>query len=144
MKTLLAFLCAVVCLSSPVLFAQSESKPKTEKTKPAATIKNIDVEEFAKLRATGTNVVLDVRTREEWEQGHLPDAILIDFIEPDFEEKIAKLDPDKTYLVVCASGGRSARACKKMEALKFKELYNVKGGMNAWEKAGKPVVKGDK
>ena len=142
MKALHLLALSVLLACSPALFAQSEQKAKKESAERPVVIKHIDIEEFAKLRGNKTNVVLDVRTKEEWERGHLPGAILIDFIEPDFEEKVAKLDPSKTYLVVCASGGRSARACKKMEALKFKNLYNVKGGMNAWEKAGKPVKKG--
>ena len=86
-------------------------------------------------------MVLDVRTKKEYREGHIPGSVMIDFTEDDFEQQVAKLDKDKTYLVHCASGGRSARACKKMEQLGFKKLYNLEGGMGAWEKAGKPVQK---
>lgn len=103
--------------------------------------KNVNAEQFDKLRADKNNVVLDVRTPEEFSEGHIPGAINIDFNGDDFDDKIAKLDKNKTYLVHCAVGGRSARACTKLGKLDFKNVYNLQGGMGAWEKAGKPVEK---
>ena len=47
----------------------------------------------------------------------------------------------KTYLVHCASGGRSVRACEKLSRLDFPKLYNLPGGFKAWVKAGQPVEK---
>ena len=112
---------------------------KDEK-KPAAAkkelFKNLSVAEFDKLRANKKNVVLDVRTPQEFEAGHIPGAINIDVNAPDFQEKISKLDKNKTYLVHCAAGGRSARACDKMSHLDFPKLYNLAGGFRAWERAG--------
>lgn len=103
--------------------------------------KNVNADQFDKLRADKKNVVLDVRTPEEFAEGHIPGAINIDFNADDFDQKISKLDKDKTYLVHCAAGGRSARACGKLGKMDFKSLYNLEGGMGAWEKAGKPVEK---
>jgi len=102
----------------------------------AADYKNLNVDQFEKMRATKTNVVLDVRTQKEYDAGHMPGAMLVDFNSPDFEKKIASLDKDKTYLVHCAAGGRSAKASAKMGALNFKSVYNLEGGYRAWEKAG--------
>jgi rhodanese-related sulfurtransferase len=102
----------------------------------SADYKNLNVDQFEKMRANKTNVVLDVRTKKEYDAGHIPGAVLIDFNSPDFEKKIATLDKDKTYLVHCAAGGRSAKASDKMSALKFKSVYNLEGGYRAWEKAG--------
>ena len=102
----------------------------------AADYKNLNVEQFEKMRAQSTNVVLDVRTQKEFEAGHIPGAVLIDFNSPDFQKKIAALDKDKTYLVHCAAGGRSAKASARMSALNFKSVYNLEGGCRAWEKAG--------
>ena len=59
----------------------------------------------------------------------------------DFEAKAAALDKGKTYLVHCASGIRSVRACEKLEKLDFPSLYNLPGGFKAWVKAGEPVEK---
>lgn len=102
----------------------------------AADFKNIDVDQFEKMRAGKTNVVLDVRTKQEYDAGHIPGAVLIDWNSPDFEKKVAALDKEKTYLVHCASGGRSAKASAKLGGLNFKNIYNLEGGYRAWEKAG--------
>ena len=86
-------------------------------------------------------VILDVRTPEEHKIAHLKDAVLIDYKAKDFDEKIKALDKSKTYFVYCASGYRSSSACKKLQALDFPRLFNLKGGITAWQKAGKPVQK---
>jgi phage shock protein E len=102
----------------------------------AADYTNLNVDQFEKMRAAKINIVLDVRTKKEYNAGHIPGAVLIDFNSPDFDKKIAALDKDKTYLVHCAVGGRSAKASAKLIALKFKNVYHLPGGFRAWEKAG--------
>ncbi len=115
--------------------------PKSVAAEKRAAVKRVDVEEFDKLRADKKNVVLDVRTQKEFKEGHIPGAVNIDVRAADFAEKMAALDKNKTYLVHCAAGGRSANACKKMEGAGFKELYDLAPGFKGWEKAGKPVEK---
>jgi len=120
--------------------AKNEKKPAAEK-KEAKPFKNVDVAGFEKLRADRKNVVLDVRTREEYAAGHIAGAVNIDVNAPDFEEKVSKLDKNHTYLVHCAAGARSAKACGKMSKLDFPKLYNLEGGFRAWEKAGNKADK---
>ena len=115
--------------------------PHAKPTAEAKGFKNVGVTEFDKLREDKKNRLLDVRTSEEFAAGHIPGAINIDINAPDFEKKVGALDKDKTYLVNCAAGGRSAKACGKMAQLKFPSLYNLQGGFKAWEKAGKPIEK---
>ena len=105
-----------------------------------ASVKNIDAAEAYRL-ATSTEViiVLDVRTPEEFTAGHIAGAKNINFYNADFNKKIGSLDKDKSYLVHCAVGGRSAKVRRLMKDLKFKMIYHLEGGMKAWEKAGKPV-----
>ena len=92
------------------------------------------------MRLHNTNaVVLDVRTPEEYAKGHLPGSVLLDFKAPDFKEKVTKLDRNRTYLVHCAVGGRSAQACDQMNQAGFIKVLNLEGGIKAWEAAGKPV-----
>ena len=98
--------------------------------------KNVNVQEFEKLRGDNKNVILDVRTPKEYAAGHMHGAVNIDFNAADFDKKIAALDAKKTYLVHCAAGVRSAKACDKLSKLRFPNLYNLEGGMRAWEKAG--------
>jgi rhodanese-related sulfurtransferase len=102
--------------------------------KPA--FRNVDVAEFEKLRANTNAVVLDVRTRKEFDGGHVPGAVLLDVNAPGFEAAAAKLDPKKLYLVHCAAGIRSMKACNIMRTLDFTNLVNLKGGYRAWEAAG--------
>jgi phage shock protein E len=106
-----------------------------------AKFKNIGVEQFDKLRQQTNAVVLDVRTPKEFTAGHIPGATNIDWNGADFAKRAATLDKSKTYLVHCAVGGRSAKASEQMSALQFTNVYNLEGGMKAWEKAGKPVTK---
>ena|SRR5829696_7063315 len=103
--------------------------------------KNIGVVEFDKLRQQTNSVVLDVRTPKEFTAGHIPGAVNIDWNGAEFQKKVSTLDKSKTYLVQCAVGGRSAKAADKMMTLQFTNVYNLEGGIKAWEKAGKPLEK---
>lgn len=134
--------CLIVLLSAVMaVTSYSADKYKQPEPKSATKVKNVGVEEFDKLRLAGTNVVLDVRTPEEFKEGHIPGAVNIDINAADFDKKISALNKDKTYLVHCAAGGRSARACKKLDTMGFKQMYNLTPGFNGWEKAHKPVEK---
>lgn len=77
--------------------------------------------------------VLDVRTPEEIQEGHLPNSIAYDFKAPGFEAKLATLPRDKAYLVYCRSGGRSAKTVEIMKNLGFREVYEMKGGVLAYK-----------
>jgi rhodanese-related sulfurtransferase len=116
--------------SSPPLLAVQQKDVAEKK------VRNVGVAEFEKLRADKKNVVLDVRTSNEFAAGHIPGAINLDVNSADFEQKVTGLDKSKSYLVHCAAGVRSARACDKMSKLDFSRLYNLEGGFKAWEKAG--------
>ncbi len=104
-------------------------------------VKNASVAELDKLRAEKNAEVLDVRTEKEFKDGHIPGAVNLDVNAPDFAKKVAALDKDKTYLVHCASGRRSLKACGVMKEAAFKNLVNLEDGFSAWSKAGKPVEK---
>jgi len=147
MKTrLFELLLLAGCLAAGPLPGAEEPKAPVQ-GKPAAQakgFKDVGVEEFEKLRADKQNRVLDVRTAREFATGHMPGAINLDVNAPDFEQKVSALDKNQTYLVHCAAGVRSAKACGKMSQLHFPNLYNLEGGFRAWEKAGKPVEKENK
>jgi len=140
MKKLFLILVTLAAMGASQIYA---ADPHSEK--PVASseqkFKNVGPAQFDQLRQKGTNVVLDVRTEREYKLGHIPGSVLIDFNSPDFETQLKKLDKSKTYLVHCASGGRSAQACTKMESLNFTNVYNLEGGIRAWKKEGKPVEK---
>ena len=94
------------------------------------------------LAATPTAQVLDVRTKEEFAEGHLAKAILIPWTDKDFAVRAAKeLDPRKPVLVYCRGGGRSAEAAAALVKLGFTEVRDLTGGIVAWQQAGKPIGK---
>ena len=115
--------------------------PQGEKPPLPGKVRNVSVDEFEKLIAARTNVVLDVRTAREFEAGHIAGAVNIDFNSPDFAKKVANLDKSRTYLVHCAAGVRSAKACHLMDQAAFNNLVNLEAGFKGWERAGKPVEK---
>jgi|SRR6476469_6553107 len=108
----------------------------------AADAKNISIDDAAKLVKSDTNVVvLDVRTPKEFEAGHIKGATNINFNDKDFAKRVAALDKNKTYIIHCAAGGRSGKACEQVKSMDFKNMLHMNQGFNAWEKAGKPVEK---
>lgn len=85
-------------------------------------------------------VILDVRTPDEFDAGHIDGAIMIDFYEDDFATQLAELDPSVPYLLYCRSGNRSGQAAAMMDALGFTDVADVDGGINAWNAEGLPTV----
>lgn len=98
-------------------------------------MKNITKEEWKELiSSTNNNVVLDVRTPEECNEGMQANAQQLDFLQSDeFLEGIDKLDKLKTYFVYCRSGNRSGKTCQIMESKGFLNTYNLIGGMLDWD-----------
>ena len=117
------------------------TRPATRPASRPTKFNDVDVKTFDEMRAARDTVVLDVRTREEYDAGHIPGAVLIDATEPDFAQQVARLDKQKTYLVHCGTGRRSVMACNKMGDAGFTRLHNLLGGMRAWRQAGKEVAK---
>ena len=79
-------------------------------------------------------VVLDVRTTQEFNEGHLPNAVHIDVMDSvAFVQQAGKLKKGKTYLVYCKSGRRSAKAATIMEQQGFRHIWNMEGGITAWK-----------
>ena len=100
----------------------------------------IQPEQFEKLMKEENTVILDVRTEREVQRGIIPGATLIDFSSPNFAKDISNLDKDKVYLVYCASGGRSNSTQKMMNKEGFTQVYDLKGGIRAWTRAGKATI----
>lgn len=85
-------------------------------------------------------IILDVRTADEYGNGHLQGARNIDFYGQDFSAELGKLDKAAPYFVYCHSGNRSGQTVRLMTSLGFKNITELKGGMNAWRLAGFGVV----
>jgi rhodanese-related sulfurtransferase len=103
---------------------------------------NVDANAFEQKIIAGGVQVLDVRTAGEYSGSHLKNVMLADWTDKaQFEERVKYLDKNKTLLVYCAAGGRSGQAAVWLKEQGFKEVVNLKGGITAWNAAGKPVVR---
>ena len=100
---------------------------------------NLDVAEFEKAIAKPGVQVLDVRTMDEFQSGHLKNALLADWtIKDQFKERVAALDKSKPVYTYCLSGGRSSAAAQWLRENGYTS-YNMVGGISKWKQAGKPV-----
>ncbi len=96
-----------------------------------ADINQVDWTE--KLYNDDQAVILDVRTKDEVDEGRIPNSIHIDIHKgQEFLDELSTLDKDKNYYIYCKSGGRSGQACSIMNQLGFKNTYNLIGGFSQW------------
>ncbi len=123
---------------------------QTEKPAPAPgdAVQHVNLTAAAAKELLATDAekkitVLDVRTPDEFKEGHIAGAKLVDFKAGDFDAKLAELDRDKTYLVHCRSGRRSSSAFAKMKELGFTSVYHLDGGILAWEEADGETTTGE-
>ncbi|NOX44171.1 MAG: rhodanese-like domain-containing protein, partial [Caldiserica bacterium] len=90
-------------------------------------------------RADAALVLIDVRTPREFAEGHILGAVPLDLYSPDFRARLASLPRDRAYLLYCRSGHRSAVAARVMRELGFTLIFEIEGGILAWEEAGLPL-----
>lgn len=104
-------------------------------------IKEVDSVAATQLINHKNALVLDVREESEYKAGHVLNAKLVPLGK--LNERIGELEKyrDKPVVVVCRSGARSANACALLGKQGFVEVYNLAGGMIAWQKANLPVKK---
>ena len=106
----------------------------------------VDVEpaEALKLIYDDEVLVLDVRTPEEYAEGHIANALNYNIHDDNFERSVRALDKTKPYLVHCAkgvAGGRSRRAIDVLKDSGAMKVYHLNGGFSAWQEAEQPFEK---
>ncbi len=116
-KILLGTFIFILC--STFAYSQIQSKPITEISEKE--LKNV--------------ILVDVRTPEEFNTGHLPSAININWYDADFAEQFSKVDKNKTIYFYCKVGGRSIKAADRLHSLGYKHVVNLEGGYDTWSKA---------
>ena len=115
------------------LLANAQSQSEVEVLEPQAFIERV--------KADTSAIILDVRQPEEFAEGHLAQAINLDWLNQTvFINGLAKLNKQKTYYVYCRSGRRSQAAAGKLKAEGF-QVVDLKGGYLHWVELGLPVVK---
>lgn len=94
---------------------------------------DLSVEDFKKGFETEANaIIIDVRTPAELAEGQIDGHILINVMDPSFPNKINELEKSTPYYIYCRSGSRSGQVCNYMAGLGFEKLYNLEGGIMAW------------
>jgi rhodanese-related sulfurtransferase len=110
----------------------AEAKKNVTEISPDAAVKKLQNKDA---------VIVDVREKDEWEEGHIPNAIHLSrgTIELDIEEKVP--DPNAMIICHCGGGGRSALAAESLQKMGYKNVRSMAGGLKAWKAAGLPTTK---
>ncbi len=127
-----------ILMAAPAMLLSSCGMTQTNN---ANTLTALEFSE--KTKADSSAIIIDVRTPDEFSQGHLVNAKNIDWNGADFEKQIETLDPSKPMYVYCASGKRSAAAAQKMRSKGFKQVYELQGGIAKWREAKLPETTGN-
>jgi rhodanese-related sulfurtransferase len=128
MKTSIVLLLAVLFMSQTSIHTSSSDPSRSLKPK-----------EFKLKQQNLHGVLIDVRTAREFLTETIPGAICLDVMANDFKDKIAKLDKAKTYFLFCGTGMRSACALDIMKKAGFLKLYELDGGLTAWQSYDFPL-----
>jgi rhodanese-related sulfurtransferase len=101
--------------------------------KKMGTLDTISLDDWKEIYDNNKDYnVLDVRTQEEFNEGHIENAININFYDTNFKEQINNLDKNKTYLIYCKSGERSYNTLNLMRGSQFIKVYDLEGGIDTW------------
>ena len=133
--TVIAILAIIGCANG-----RGSNAPQSDSTVPV-TVQQVSMVEAVKAWRNREAVFVDVRTVDEYKQGHVPGAILIPLAE--IESRRGEIPTDKKVYLICRSGNRSGQARDLLRAAGLKRTTSVGGGMNAWSAAGLPVVTGN-
>lgn len=103
------------------------------KDNPSEAIELITAAQMNEISKIEGIQLVDVRTPSEYKEGHLPNAINIDFLDTNFEANIQQLDKTKPVIVYCQRGSRSAKCALKLIANGFVKIYDLDHGFSKWE-----------
>ncbi len=102
---------------------------------------DIDIDEFRKKMASQNYILVDVRTEKEFDDGHIENALNIDYFSTTFSDEISNIGLERPVLVYCRSGNRSGKSMRIMSDLGFKEVYNLIGGIKGWKAKNNRLIK---
>ena len=141
----LALLALTVALwgASPASGRDTAPPAGSEAAEARGAFRDIGVREAKALLANPPEglIILDVRTPQEFREGHLAGARNLDFFGAGFESEAGALPGDAPVLLYCRSGRRSAAAAEALAATGRGRILNMGGGIEGWKKAGLPLEK---
>ena len=122
-----------------VLFLVSAFNFSCKEESSEGSIKIVTAEEMKELSQLDNVQLVDVRTPEEYAEGHIEGFQNINFLSETFQEDIEKLDKNKPVIVYCKSGGRSAKSAQLLKEKGFVKIYDLEGGIEQWKYKGYEV-----
>ena len=125
---LLMLFISVGCNSKPPLNEQEKSA--------IHVVKPTEFKEKSK-----NQVIIDIRTPQEFSQGHIEGAINLNYFDHSFTHQIGKYDKSKPIFLYCRSGNRTSSAAAKIAKLGFEEVYDLQGGIMSWSKENLQIIK---
>lgn len=126
--------------------SESTSGESSEVQGPAAVVATpeapvrVGVPEFAEIVTDPSVTIVDVRTPQEFSEGHIQGAVNIPVELPDFMDRVSELDTEGTYAVYCRSGNRSQPAVQGMASAGINGIYELESGTTGWTSEGQPLV----
>lgn len=142
----IAGICMIFCIV--MISSCAQQVKKQEVMGPGEKYFSVDIlpprdafELIQKNKGNSNFVILDIRTPEEFRDGHIADAINVDFRSENFGREIDRLDRNRTYFVYCRTGNRSYDALNLMGPIGFRSIVRLAGDINGWKSAGLPIVK---
>jgi rhodanese-related sulfurtransferase len=140
-----SIVCVVIIISGIYIAFIKDDSDTGSNSKQSITAEDITTKEaFDLIQNNSENpnfVILDVRTLDEYNEGHIENASMLDFYNESFKDDLDQLDKDDTYVVYCRTGNRSRSATDIMVELGFKDVHNMLGGIVQWDKDGYKIVK---
>ncbi|ULC59070.1 rhodanese-like domain-containing protein [Flaviramulus sp. BrNp1-15] len=107
-----------------------------KETSASKNFENISPEQFNSFISGNSVQLIDVRTSNEFNSGHIPNAMNIDFFSDEFVNNINKLDKEAPVFIYCRSGKRSGKSVIDFQKAGFKKIYNLEGGFLKWKSVG--------
>jgi rhodanese-related sulfurtransferase len=103
-------------------------------------IRSLNPKDFSSEIVKPNSILVDIRTKEEFDSGRIANSINIDYYNPEYLEEFKKLDKASTINIYCASGGRSSSAVKEINKLGFENINELDGGVYSWYLQKLPLV----
>ncbi len=105
------------------------------------SVKSINAVDFQNLSSKENATIVDVRTPEEVTQGKIPNALVINIYDADFESRIKELSKDQSIFIYCSAGVRSEKAAEFLISQGYTDVYHLEGGLGDWYRNGFPLEK---
>lgn len=125
----------ILLLITPLLFLSACAQNTQNKS-----FTDVNSLQFEKLVSTGKGILLDVRTENEFKNGHIANAGQLNFYASDFRSRLLLLPKDQPIYIYCLTGSRSRSAAQLLVQNGYTNVYNLQRGIMEWNQQSLPVV----